>query len=89
MTKDFFKIEASNCPDDLFVNQTFTILLNLDNVVLEQKKNGNREWCDVVCKDEKKYFVSIEEAERIRKELSEKEFWILKDRKGNFYEQQK
>lgn len=72
MTKDFFKIEASNCLDDLFVNQTFNILLNLDNVVLEQKKDDNREWFDVICKDGKKYCVSIEEAERIRKELGGK-----------------
>lgn len=72
MTNGYFKIEASSCPEDLFVDQTFSILLNLDNVVLEQKKNGNREWCDVICKDGKKYCVSIEEAERIRKELGEK-----------------
>lgn len=70
MGKNFFKIEASEHPDNLFANQKFNVLLNLDDGVrLEQQKHENREWYDVICGEKKKYSISVGEAERITKEV--------------------
>ena len=71
MNKSSFIIEAAECPDNLFVGKTFNVLLNLEDFIyLDDQKDGNKEWCNVICKKDKKYFVSLKEAERIAKELS-------------------
>ena len=71
MDKSHFVIEAAESPDNLFVGKTFSVLLNLEDFIyLDDQRDGHKEWCNVICKKDKTYFVTLKEAERIAKELS-------------------
>ena len=68
--RSFFVIEAADCPNDLFIGKTHSVMLDMVNFVyLDDQKDGNKEWCNVICKKDKTYFVTLQEAERIAKEL--------------------
>lgn len=70
MVKNFLRIEAADCPDNLFKGEKDIVVVNLNNVIdFQHKEYKGNEWYSIGCVGKKHFYVTVAEAERIFNKL--------------------